>query len=171
MLSRIPVAYTLNAAVHIASLIGERISIIQPSDPGCLLVRRSVQTHGMDHKLVSVRSFGSNSTLLSQFTKMYRKEERAKTPEGERIIEAVVTQCIAAIEKERADTIIFEIPLLQLFAGEIKQRLDRIGYGEIRIVCGHLAAISVARALVTMGLCAAPRAYPSDALQAKPEYR
>jgi len=118
-----------------------------------------------------VRAFGYNSTFLSKFTKMYNKEERTTTPEGEKIIEAVVTQCIAAIEKEMVDTIIFEIPLLQIFEDEIKHKLDSIGYGEIRIVCGHIAAISIARALATMRLCAAPRAYPSDALQVKPEYR
>jgi Asp/Glu/hydantoin racemase len=171
MNSPIPIVYTLHSAVHIASFIGERFSVIQPTDPGCQLVRRCVQNHGLGHKLASVRAFGYNSTSLSKFTQSYDRKERTKTPEGEKIVDAIATQCIAAIEKERADSIVFEIPLLQLLEDEIKQKLAHAGYGEIKIICGHLAAISLARALVSMNLCSAPRAYATDALKAKPEYR
>lgn len=171
MNSPIPVVYTLHAAVHMASFIGERFSVIQPTDPGCQLVRRCVQSHGLGHKLASVRAFGYNSTSLSQFSQTYGKSQRAKSPEGEKIVEAIVAQCLAAIEKEMVDSIIFEIPLLQLLEDEIKEKLARAGYSEIKIICGHLAAISLARALVSMKLCAAPRAYATDALKAKPEYR
>ena len=57
----------------------------------------------------------------------------------------------------------FEFPIL-----EIMQRLDEAGYGEIQIVGGFRAAVEMARAMVNMRLKQAARAYPKDALKAKP---
>jgi allantoin racemase len=171
MVSRIPVVYSLHSAVHVASLIGERFSIIHLTDPGCLQIRHWVQAHGLNHKLVAVRPTGYSSTSLHKFTRTHRPEQRANIPEGKKFIEDVVTRCKEAVDHDRVDSLVFECPVMQMLEDEIKPRLDDSGYGEIQLVYSFSAAVEMARTLVNMGLTQAPGAYPSDSLRAKPPFR
>jgi Asp/Glu/hydantoin racemase len=171
MVSKIPVVYSLHSAVHVASLIGERFSIIHLTDPGCLQIRHWVQHHGLNHKLVAVRPTGYTSTFLHKFTRTYKPEERAKIPVGKKFIEDVAARCKEAIDNDRVDSLVFECPVIQMFEDEIKPRLNDSGYGEIQLVYAFPAAVEMARTVVNMGLTQAPRAYPSDSLRAKPQFR
>ena len=111
------------------------------------------------------------SSAAGQFTMKYKKEERMKVPEVKKVIDDVLAQSRVAIEKDRADSLILGCPPLQCFEDEIRQTLDEAGYGEIQILSELPAAVEVAKAMVNMKLIQAPRAYPSDALKAKPEFR
>ncbi len=171
MISKIPVVYSIHAAAHVASLIGERFSIISVTDDLCHVVRRLMQDHGFGNKLVSVRPYGISSTQVFRFTQKYKKGERDKVPEGKKIIDAITTQCVAAIEKEMADSLILECPAVQILWEEVRQKLDDMGYREIQIIRSFPAAVEMARVMVNMKLMPAPRAYPSESLKAKPEHR
>ena len=171
MISRIPVAAALNSAAHFASLIGDRFSVIHLDDPTAMIVRRAVQNYGLGHKLVSVRSVGHSSPSTMAVLRKTKKEERAKTPEGNKFIDDILAQCLVAIEEDRADSLVFGTPAVQCLYAEVKQRLDEAGYGEIPIVCGLRSAIEMARSMVNMGIKQAARAYPSDALKARPRFR
>jgi Asp/Glu/hydantoin racemase len=105
------------------------------------------------------------------FIGQYKKEERIKVPEVRKLIDDIVAQCVAAIEKEMADSLILGCPPLQCFEDEIRQALDEAGYDEIQLICELPAAIEMAKAMVNMKLIQAPRAYPSDALKVKPRFR
>ena len=169
--SRIPIASTTQAAVHIASLIGNRFTLFAFTDACALMARHAVQNCGLDHKLISVRHPGYSSTYFANLVRKYSKEERFKVPEAKVLLEDLTNQCVAAIEKDRADSILFPPSLLQICADEMRRRLDELGYSEIPIIGGVSAAVEVAKALVNMKLTQAPRAYPSDTLKAKPEFR
>ncbi len=171
MISKIPIAYCVHSAVHMASLIGDRFTIIEQADPMAQIVRHYVQLYGLGHKLVSVRSISGSSTYTMGFIRKHKKEDRMKVPEVKTILDDIVRNCIAAIEKERADSIILGCPPLQVFEDEIRQALDEAGYGEIQLICEFPAAVEMAKAMVNMKVKQAPRAYPSDGLKAKPEYR
>ena len=86
------------------------------------------------------------------------------------MIDDFVTQCTAAIEKDRADSVIFGGEPQHIFADTVRQRLDEAGYSEIPIICGISAGVAMAKSMVNMKLVKAPRAYPSASLKAKPEY-
>ena len=167
----IPFLSITHASIHVASLIGERCTIFLPSDPPAQTVRRFVQNFGFDHKVVSARHPSDSSTHLASFAKIYKKEDRIKLPEVSEIINAVTTQCIAAIEQDRVDSIIFGCSAVQVYADEVRQELDKSGYSEIPIIVSLYAAVEMAKALVNMKLTQAPRAYPSDELKAKPKFR
>ena len=62
-------------------------------------------------------------------------------------------------------------PHLQYLEDEVREGLDDSGYSEIQLICGLSAAVEMAKAVVNMKLIQAPRAYPSDGLRAKPEFR
>ena len=101
----------------------------------------------------------------------YARADRSKAPEGKKLIDDIATRCIEAIEEDRIDYLVFGCPHPQCLQDEIKQRLEKAGYGEIQIIGGFRAAVQMARAMVNMKLMQAPRAYPSDTLKAKPKFR
>ena len=175
MISRIPIAFCVHSAVHVASLIGDRFSIIQAHDPGALMVRHFVELYGLGHKLASVRYISNPSAAPAQFIRRYalqhQKTERTGVPEIKALIDNVVDAAVTAIEEDRADSIILGGPYFELLGDEIRQALDEAGYGEIQLVCELASAVEVAKAMVNMGLKQAARAYPSDALKAKPRFR
>lgn len=172
VVSKIPIAGAVHSAVHVASLIGERFSKIHTVAPSSLIVRQCIERYGFGHKLASVRFCGHSSTEMFGFINKYKnnKEERSKDPGVKKILEDIVAQCTAAIEKDRADSLILGCEPLQAFSNEVRQRLDDVGYNEIPIICELPAGVEMAKAMVNMKLRQTPRAYPTASLKAKPEY-
>jgi len=175
MISKIPIAFCVHSAVHVASLIGDRFTIIQNHDPGALIVRHYVELYGLSHKLASVRHVTRPSTYPVEFIHQYglrhKKEERMNVPEVKKLINDVVDQSIKAIEEDRVDSIILGGPYFEILEDEIRQALNEAGYGEIQLICELSSAVEVAKAMVNMKLKQAPRAYPAYTLKAKPEFR
>jgi len=171
MISKIPVTGSVHSAVHVASFVGERFTILHLNDPTALVVRRLVQSYGFGHKLASVRSIGHSSPAIMQVLRKYKKGERGKAADGKKLLDDMVDPCIKGIEEDRADCIVFGCPQPQCLEDEIRQRLDELGYAEIPLVSGFRAAVQMAKAMVNLKLMQAPRAYPSDSLRAKPKFR
>jgi hypothetical protein len=86
-------------------------------------------------------------------------------------VNTVVEQFTTAIEKEGVDSVIIASPHQQCFLDEVRAGLDAKGYQEINLIGAFPAAVQMARAMVSMGLRQSPRAYPTDALKAKPAFR
>jgi Asp/Glu/hydantoin racemase len=99
-----------------------------------------------------------------------KKEERLKMPGLRKIIDDIMTQCVAAIEKDRADSILLSCEPILTFESELRKKLDEAGYNEIPLISGVAAGIEMARAMVNMKLRQTARAYPGQDLKAKPEY-
>ena len=83
----------------------------------------------------------------------------------------MVEQFTRAIEDEGADCVIIASPHQQCFLDEVRAGLDAKGYQEINLIGAFPAAVQMARAMVAMGLRQSPRAFPTDALKAKPAFR
>jgi allantoin racemase len=171
MISNIPIAFCLHSAVHVASLVGDRFAIIQSHDPGALIERHFVQLYGLSHKLISVRNISSSPPHIAGLVRKYKGEDRIKVPEIKKTVHDVVDHCIEAIDKDRVDSIIIGGPYFEVFEDEIRQVLEERGYGEIQLICMLSSAVEMAKAMVNMKLMQSPRAYPSDSLKAKPEFR
>jgi len=168
---KIPFVSAVHSAVHVASLIGERFTIIEATDTQAQIVRRLAESYGFGRKLVSVRYPSFSSTRFGKLFKEHKKEERGNVPELKKAIEDIVAQCATAVEEDRADTIILACTPLQVLEDEIRQGLDEAGYDEIQIICETAAAIEMARVMVNMRLTLSKRAYPSDELRKKPAFR
>ncbi len=170
-ISRIPIAWSIHAAVHVASLIGDRFSIIELTDAMAKIVRRYVESYGLSHKLASVRTLSRSSTYMMGLVRKGKKEDRLKTPEVKKHIDQIGELCMQAIEKDRADCLILGCPPLQCLEDEIRIVLDQKGYEEIQLISEIPAAVEVAKLMVNMKLIQSPRAYPREDLKAKPEFR
>ena len=171
VISKIPVASSVHAGYHAASLVGDRFSVIEATDPQALIARHFAQKYGFDQKLASVRAMSRSPQFMTKLIGQYEREDRHKAPEYGAIVEDMVAPCVKAIEEDRADTLIFSCTPLQIFEDAVRQRLAELGYGEIQIVSQVPAAIEMAKVMVSMRLVQAPRAYPSACLRAKPGWR
>ena len=169
--SRIPVALALHSAVHFASFIGDRFSIVDISDQHGPRQRHLVQNYGLNHKLMSIRTIDRTSSGVMSLMRKYPKAERSKAAEVKQVIDDAVAQGVNAIEKERVDTLILGFPGLEMVQDEIRRGLDAKGYAEIEMVCMFSASVEMAKAMVSMKIKQAARAYPGDDLNSKPEYR
>ncbi len=170
LVSKIPVAGAIHSAVHMASLIGDRCGIIHGSRSSSLIVRHAVEAYGFGHKVASVRFHEYSPSFIHAFLNKYPKEERLKNPEARKVFQAITNHCIAAIEKDRVDTLIIGSEPSQALAGEVRQWLDEAGYDEIPMIRSLPAAVEMAKAMVNTKLRQTARAYPSHSLKAKPEY-
>ena len=169
--STLPIAFPVHSALHIASFLGEKCSVLTTTDAQSQIVRRNAQLYSLNHKLTSVRYVSRSSTYTMALVRKYPKAARASAPEVREFVGSIVDQFVRAIEDEGVDTVIIGSPHQQCFLDEVRQGLDAAGYGEIRLIGAFAAAVEMARAMVNMKLMQAPRAYPSDALKAKPAFR
>ena len=76
----------------------------------------------------------------------------------------------AAIEENRADSLILACEHLQACADGLRQRLDKAGYHEIALVRALPAGLEMAIAMANMKLLQTARAYPGHELKAAPRY-
>jgi allantoin racemase len=171
MVSKIPLVSAVHSAYHAASLVGDRFSVIEATDPQSLIARHFAQIYGFDHKLASVRAMSHSSTSMTVLVSKYNKEERPKAPGYKSVVDDMVTPCVKAIEEDRADTLIFSCTPLQIFEEAVKERLVELGYGEIQVVSQFAAAVEMAKVMVNLKLVQAPRAYPTAYLKSKPHLR
>ena len=171
MFSKIPVAFGIHSAVHVASLIGDRFSIIEATDAQALITRHCVRLYGLDDKLASVRYISRSSTYMVRLLRGCTEKERIKDPNIKSLVDEITGKCTEAIEEDRADTLIFGCTPLQLFLDETRHSLDQQGYNEIQLIGEYSAAVEMAKVMVNMRLRQAARAYPSDLLKLKPEFR
>jgi Asp/Glu/hydantoin racemase len=169
--STLPIAYPVHSALHLASLLGEKCSVLTTTDAQSQIVRRNAQLYGLSHKVTSVRYVSRSSSYTMALVRKYPKAERGNAPAVRELVGSIVDQFVRAIEGEGVDCVIIGSPHQQCFLDEVREGLDAAGYQEIRLIGAFAAAVEMARAMVNMRLMQAPRAYPSDALKAKPAFR
>ena len=172
VVSRVPVTGAIHSALHVASLIGERVSEIHTVTSSSLIVRHLGDRYGFNNKLVSVRIPKHTSTEAFEFLQKYRNNwpGRLNDPGLKKIMDDLTTECIAAIEENRADALILACEHLQACADGVRQRLDSAGYQEIPIIRALPAGLEMAKAMANMKLLQAARAYPGHDLKAAPRY-
>ena len=171
LVSRIPVSGAIHSALHYASLVGDKVSEVHAWPSSSLIVRQLGERFGLGHKLVAVRSAGHSSTETFHILEKYKGKwaERLNDPDLGKIMDDITTQCIAAIEENRADSLILACEHLQSCADGVRQRLDKAGYAEIPIIRALRAGIEMARAMVNVGIPQTARAYPAHGLKASPK--
>jgi Asp/Glu/hydantoin racemase len=168
--SRIPVTGQLHSSLHMASLVGRRFGIIHAAASSALILRNRCREYGFGDHVASVRYIGRSSTYLYRLIRAHDKAARRNVPEVQKLIDDTTSQCIAAITKERVDTLIISVEPLQVLEEEIRERLDAAGFAGVPIIGELSAGVETAKALVSAGLMPATRAYPSADLASPPEY-
>jgi Asp/Glu/hydantoin racemase len=91
------------------------------------------------------------------------QDEKAKALRGERsaMLEAAVTEAIAAIEEDGAEVITFGCSATFWMQSFLQQRLNELGW-EVPVLEGYSCAIALAKTMVDLGLSASGLTYPGD---------
>ena len=111
--------------------------------------------------------------LKSKHSQVQKKLEAKlldSTKRIKKILDEITAQCLASIEKDRVDTLVFSVEPIEALEDEIVRRVVEAGYDEIPVISGFSAAMELAQVMVNMKITQAPRAYPDASLKAKPEY-
>jgi len=153
--SNIPVLCCAESAVHLASLLGNRFSIVDVAEWSAIYDRRAVGAYGLGNKLASVRTFGYSPEEVT------RKTDRA----GQ--LAAAEEECLKAIEEDGADTIILGCTGMSWMAPETEERLRARGY-DAPVIQPIRAAVVLACGLVNLGMKHSRLAYPKGVAKTRP---
>jgi Asp/Glu/hydantoin racemase len=167
--AKIPVTASLHAALHVASLIGERCSFVSLTASSG---KHCAEAYGLGHKLATARYVNYSTTQVYRLLLKYKDnwEKRFQDGEIKKVLDDLTAQCLAAIEKDRVDCLVISVEPVEALEEELRRRLNAAGYDEIPLVSGFSAALEMAKVMVNMKMVQAPRAYPGATLKAKPEY-
>lgn len=146
----VPVLGCGNSAVHIASLLGHRFSILDTLESMAIVIRENNRLYEFNHKLASVRS------IEFPVREVMRKERLGE------LVNAMEREAIAAIEKDGADTLILGCTALSWLVPHVRKRLQEKTIHAPVVEPIH-CAVTLARSLVQMRLNHSRLAYPSAA--------
>lgn len=149
-IANIPVLGCTNSAIHIASLLGNKFSVIDALECMAIAIRQNIMVYGLNEKCASVRSIELPSKLRRQAAKNHSLEW----------IGRAVRESVAAIEEDGADVITFGCTGLMWMQPYVQTRLNEMGY-DTPVLHSHKCAIELAKALVNMKLKQSKTAFPS----------
>lgn len=148
--SDIPVLCCAESAVHLASVLGSRFSIIEIGEWCANYDRHNVAMYGLSSKLASIRCIE------------YTPAEVTKKTDREGQLTVTEQCCLDAIEKDRADTLIFGCTAMSWMVQDVEKRLASRGY-KVPIIVPLRAAVILAKGIVSLGHTHSRLAYPRAA--------
>lgn len=159
----IPVTACARSQMHVASLLGNRFSIIDHAEIHNMYYRDLVVMHGYAGRCASIRNINFPLPRPAHPGVPSIQDEKAKALRGERsaMLEAAVTEAVAAIEEDSAEVITFGCSATFWMQPFLQQRLAGMGW-EVPVLEGYSCAITLAKAMVDMGLSASGLTYPGD---------
>lgn len=116
--SKIPVVH---AALHLASFVGNRCSIVASAYQTVLTCRHSANDYGLGQKLIGARFISYSSTRIAGIVKK-KQTGGMDAPDLKKLIADTLAQCTMAIEDDRVDTLLLVYPGLQCFEEEIRHK-------------------------------------------------
>ena len=131
------------AALHVASMLGDNFSIIDPDPPHRTYSHRVAAAAGLLHKLRSVRYLNLSVAGLSG--------------DFETILRRMVEEAVKAVEEDGAHVIVFGCTGMRPFAEKLAKKMEDYG---VPVVEPITAAVNVAEALVRLRLRQSKVSYP-----------
>lgn len=159
----IPVTACGWAQMHVASLLGNRFSIIDHAEIHNMYYRDLVVMHGYAGRCGSIRNIDFPLPRPAHRDVPNIQDEKARALRGERsaMLDAAVAAAEAAIEDDGAEVVTFGCSATFWMQPFLQKRLNEIGW-EVPVLEGYSCAITLAKAMVDMGLSASGLTYPGD---------
>lgn len=159
----IPVTSCAWAQMHVATMLGNKFSVIDMAEQHNMYYHNLIIRHRMDSRCASIRNV--NFPLPRPGVELDRQfyEEKAKALRGERseMVEAAVEEAVAAIEEDGAEVITFGCSASFWLQPVLQQRLNDIGW-EIPVLEGYRCAIQLAKLMVDLKIDASGLTFPGD---------
>jgi Asp/Glu/hydantoin racemase len=149
--------------MHIASMLGNRFSIIDFAESHNMFYRDLVVRHGFTDRCASIRSINYYHARPGHENESTIADEREKALRGEpsEAVDRAVKEAVAAIEEDGAEVLTFgcsDVFWLQTF---LQKRLNEMGW-EVPVLEGYSCAIVLAKLFVDLGVDASGLTFPSD---------
>ena len=158
----IPVTACAFAQMHVASMLGNKFSVIDLAENHNMYYYDLVVHHRFDRRCASIRNInyplprppdmGQSAVHLAK-----NRHQRGETSE---VVEAALREAVAAIEEDGADVITFGCSALFWLQPVLQKRLNELGW-EVPVLEGYSTAITLCKAMVDLGVDASGLVYPS----------
>jgi len=157
----IPVTSCAFSQMHVASMLGNRFSIIDLAESHSMYYYDLVVRHRMTERCASLRMINFPHERPGADPGRPLHEERKKARAGERsdAVEEAVAEAVAAIEEDGAEVIFFSCSGLFWLQPFVQQRLDDLGW-EVPVLHGYKCAISHAKMMIDLGVDASGLMFP-----------
>lgn len=159
----IPVTSCGHAQMLIAAMLGYRFGIIDISEAHNMQMAQLVVNYRCADRCAGIRNvnFPLPRPVLPNDRPIWQEKQRAERGERSDMLEATVTEAVAAIEEDGAEVLILGCSAAYWLQPHLRQRLAALGW-EIPVLEGYTCAIAQAKLLVGLGLDASGLAFPSD---------
>jgi Asp/Glu/hydantoin racemase len=159
----IPVTSCAFSQMHIASMLGNKFSVIDFTETHNMYYRELVVRHGFAPRCASIRNINFYHSRPGHESTSSIADERDKALRGERseAVERAVEAAVAAIEEDGAEVLTFGCSDAFWLQSFVQKRLDEAGW-EVPVLEGYSCAIVAAKLFVDLGVDASGLAFPSD---------
>ncbi|MFB0535691.1 MAG: aspartate/glutamate racemase family protein, partial [Anaerolineae bacterium] len=144
-LASIPIVGPAQAAMHLASTLAHRFSVVTVLERDIPLIDRLARLYGLEGNLASVRPVNIPVLELDR--------------DRERLMEALVEQSARAVLEDGAHIIFFGCTGMRGLAQQVEQTLAERDH-PVPVIDPGMAALKLAEGLVDMGLSHSKRTYP-----------
>jgi Asp/Glu/hydantoin racemase len=158
-----PVTSCAWAQMHVATMLGNKFSVIDMAEQHNMYYHNLIIRHRMDSRCASIRNVNFPLPRSGQDLERQFYEEKARALRGERseMVEAAVEEAIAAIEEDGAEVITFGCSAAFWLQPVLQERLAAIGW-EVPVLEGYRCAIELAKLMVDLKIDASGLTFPGD---------
>ncbi len=158
-----PVTSCAHAQMNVARMLGRRFSIVDISETHNMRMYNLVMQYGFIHECASIRNINFPLPRPAYSNEPSIQDEQKKALNGERseMLEASLTEAIAAIEDDGAEVIILGCSAAFWMQPLLQRRLQSAGW-EVPVLEGTRSAIEMAKLLVNLGVDASGLMLPSE---------
>jgi Asp/Glu/hydantoin racemase len=159
----IPVTSCAFSQMHIASMLGNKFSVIDLAESHNMYYYNLIIQHRFDQRCASIRNVHIPFMRPGHDADMSPQGERQKALRGERseMVERAVQEALCAIEEDGAEVITFGCSATFWLQPFLERRLAELGW-EIPVLEGYSCAIALAKAMVDLGVSASGLTFPGD---------
>lgn len=159
----IPVTACAFSQMHVASMLGNKFSVIDLAENHNMYYCNLVVQHRFTDRCASIRNvnFPLPRPPYAGEPSVRDEKERALRGEKSDMLEAAVSEAVAAIEDDGAEVITFGCSATFWMQPFLQQRLNDMGW-EIPVLEGYSCAITLAKTMVGLGVDASGLTFPGD---------
>jgi Asp/Glu/hydantoin racemase len=159
----IPVTGCAFSQMHIATMLGNKFSVIDLAESHNMYYYNLVVQHGFAQRCASIRSINRPLPRPGSPRDPSRRLERDKAARGEpsETVETAVKEAVAAIEEDGAEVITCGCSGVFWLQPFVQKRLNEMGW-EVPVLEGYKTEIVLAKALASLGVSASGLMFPSD---------
>ena len=159
----LPVTACAFSQMHVASMLGNKFSVIDFAESHNMYYYNLVVQHRFDRRCASIRNINYYHSRPGYVDDSSLNEEKAKALRGERseAVERAVRESVAAIEEDGAEVITFGCSGVYWLQPFLQKRLNELGW-EIPVLEGYRCAIELAKMMVNLQVDASGLTFPSD---------